>query len=325
MAAFDSDKVIKGLAPAEVKAIKEWRKDFCKPFDKAEVAKLIELSEAVDALWKQVISEAGEPSKNQPADPGLGTGAAGRANLEYPRPGKGRGGTGTVLHGLPAAQAGDGLRCALWFWPIPDTAKLPSRDVFLFDMELILKGTIQTPQPDAVLGQLFPGEPVNPEHVAFVGHFGIVNVDDLLKKNERLRIVDQVAQKIRFHHWELRFAELFADRGGFDLIVGNPPWVLVSFDEAGVLSDQDPLIAIRQMSATEAGKVRDSLLTRQEALPAYLNESVVQTGTQEFLGSIGMFPHLQGMKANLYKCFITRSWQIGAASFEIVGFLLPPQ
>jgi hypothetical protein len=57
MAAFDADKVIKGLAPAEVKAIKEWRKDFCKPFDEGEVAKLIELSEAVDALWKQVISE----------------------------------------------------------------------------------------------------------------------------------------------------------------------------------------------------------------------------------------------------------------------------
>ena len=119
--------------------------------------------------------------------------------------------------------------CVLWFWPIPDAAKLPSRDVFIFDMELILKGTIQTPQPDAMLGQLFPGEPVNPEHVAFVGHFGMVNVEELLKKNERLRIVDQVAQKVRFHHWELRYAELFADRGGFDLIVGNPPWVLCEF------------------------------------------------------------------------------------------------
>lgn len=57
MAAFDTDKVIKGLAPTEVQAIKEWRKDFCKPFDKGEVVKLVELSDAVDALWKQVIKE----------------------------------------------------------------------------------------------------------------------------------------------------------------------------------------------------------------------------------------------------------------------------
>jgi hypothetical protein len=57
MAAFNTDKVIKGLAPNEVQAIKDWRKDFCKPFDRGEVAKLIELSDAVDSLWKQVIRE----------------------------------------------------------------------------------------------------------------------------------------------------------------------------------------------------------------------------------------------------------------------------
>ena len=39
MAAFDSDKVIKHLASEEVHTIKEWRKDFFKPFDKGVVAK----------------------------------------------------------------------------------------------------------------------------------------------------------------------------------------------------------------------------------------------------------------------------------------------
>src|SRR3954462_9874793 len=112
-----------------------------------------------------------------------------------------------------------------------------------------LKGTIQTPQPGAVLGELFPDEPVNPEHVAFVGRFGMVNVDEMLAKNQRLRIVDEVASRVRFHHWELRFAEVFAVSGGFGLIVGNPPWVPVSFNESGVLSEEDPRIAIRQMSA----------------------------------------------------------------------------
>ena len=39
----------------------------------------------------------------------------------------------------------------------------------------------------------------------------MVNVEELLQKNERLRIVDQVAKQIRFHHWEMRFADLFAE------------------------------------------------------------------------------------------------------------------
>jgi hypothetical protein len=323
MAAFDSDKVIKGLDPKEVQAIKEWRREFCKPFDKGEVAKLIELSDAVDALWMQVIRErqraanlTNQPipvwGQEEPKEPLVNIPAQEKVAAELER-------YYTAYRRLKLAMD---YWCALWFWPIPEAAKLPSRDEFLFDMELILKGTIQTPQPDAVLGQLFPGEPVNPEHVAFVGRFGMVNVDEMLAKNERLRIVDEVSKRVRFHHWELQFAEVFAGRGGFDLIVGNPPWVLVSFDEAGVLSEQDPLIAIRQMSATDVSKMREMLLTRPEGLSAFLSEFVVQTGIQAFLSSPGMHPHLQRMKTNLYKCFITRAWNIGSAE-GVSGFLHP--
>ena len=323
MAAFDSDKVIKELAADEVKAIKECRKSFCKPFDQEEIAKLIDFSDAVDALWQQVIKERAraaqltsqpipvwgqEPSKENPQSIPAQEKVAAELERNY-----------TAHRRLKLAMD---YWCALWFWPIPEAAKLPSRDEFLFDMELILKGTIQTPQPDAVLAQLFPGEPVNPEHVAFVGRFGMVNVEELLKKSERLRIVDQVAQELCFHHWEVRFADVFAERGGFDLIVGNPPWVLVSFDEAGVLSEQDPLIAIRQMSASDVGIVRGGLLEKPGAMPAFFSEFVEQTGTQSFLGSLGAYAHLQGMKSNLYKCFITRAWEIGSRC-GVAGFLHP--
>ena len=231
MAAFDTDKVIKGLAPKEVQAIKEWRKDFCKPFDKGEVAKLIELSDAVDALWKQVIRERQRAAEqtNQPI-PVWGQEAPKEPLINIPAQEKVAAELERYYTAYRRLKLAMDYWCALWFWPIPEAAKLPSRDEFLFDMELILKGTIQTPQPDAVLGQLFPGEPVNPEHVAFVGRFGMVNVEELLAKNERLRIVDEVASRVRFHHWELRFADLFAERGGFDLIVGNPPWVKVSLE-----------------------------------------------------------------------------------------------
>ena len=39
-----------------------------------------------------------------------------------------------------------------------------------------------------------------------------------------LDTVEQIAADQGFFHWELRFASVFAD-GGFDLQVGNPPWV----------------------------------------------------------------------------------------------------
>jgi hypothetical protein len=323
MAAFDSDKVIKELAKTDVEEIKTWRKDFCKPFDKGEVAKLTELSDAVDALWKQVIQERRQAAQktNQPiavwgqeppkANP-LSIPAQEKVAAELER-------YYTAYRRLKLAMD---YWCALWFWPIPEAKKLPSRDVFLFDLELILKGTIQTSQPDAVLGQLFPGEPVNPEHVQFVGRFGMVNVEELLKKNERLRIVDNVAQQIRFHHWDLRFADLFAERGGFDLIVGNPPWVKVEWNEGGILSETEPLLVLRDLSASDIATRRSALFSSSQCRADYLREFVEQEGTKSFLSAGQNYPMLQRVQTNLYKCFISQGYKVGSFQGKI-GFLHP--
>src|SRR5262249_54415663 len=135
------------------------------------------------------------------------------------------------------------------------------------------------------VGQLSRAEPVNPEHVAFVGRFGMVNVDELLAKNERLRIVDRVAQDVRFHHWELRFADLFAECGGFDLIVGNPPWVKVEWNEGGILSEIEPFLALRDLSASEIANERKELLG-YDLREQYYGEFVEQEGTKNFLNSL---------------------------------------
>src|SRR5690606_21237238 len=47
------DKVIKGLEPDAISRINSWRKEFCKPFSKADVALLERLSAAVDKLWNE--------------------------------------------------------------------------------------------------------------------------------------------------------------------------------------------------------------------------------------------------------------------------------
>ena len=35
---------------------------------------------------------------------------------------------------------------------------------------------------------------------------------------------------------------------GFDLVLGNPPWIKVEWKEAGVLGDFDPSVALRKHS-----------------------------------------------------------------------------
>ena len=39
-----------------------------------------------------------------------------------------------------------------------------------------------------------------------------------------LASASDVARREHFFHWTLEFPEVFADAGGFDAVIGNPPW-----------------------------------------------------------------------------------------------------
>ena len=57
---------------------------------------------------------------------------------------------------------------------------------------------------------------------------------DLFDEKERLSLVKDLSNQNRFFHTQLEFIEVFLEKGGFDIIVGNPPWVNIIFDEGGV-------------------------------------------------------------------------------------------
>jgi hypothetical protein len=51
-------------------------------------------------------------------------------------------------------------------------------------------------------------------------------------------VCERIADQQGFFHWELDFATVFA-RGGFDIQVGNPPWVRPRSDEDALLAEGD--------------------------------------------------------------------------------------
>jgi hypothetical protein len=151
---------------------------------------------------------------------------------------------------------------------------------------------------------------------------GVVNVAELCKKLPRLELVKQIAERRRFFHWELEYVDLFARRGGFDLIAGNPPWVKIVWNEGGILSEKEPRISIRDLSAPEIASTRSQQLLLPGRAAEYLAEYEESAGAQNFLTAIQNYPHLRGQQTNLYKCFITRSWEL-CNDQSAVGFLHP--
>ena len=75
-----------------------------------------------------------------------------------------------------------------------------------------------------------------------------MNMDSWTTMRERfpwLDTVEEITEDQGFFHWELRFASVFAE-GGFDIQVGNPPWVRPEWDENGVLAEFDPWFELQE-------------------------------------------------------------------------------
>lgn len=58
----------------------------------------------------------------------------------------------------------------------------------------------------------------------------------------QVEAADMVSHNRRFFHWALEFPEVFFERGGFDVVLGNPPWNTLSPDVKEFFGTYDPTI-----------------------------------------------------------------------------------
>ncbi|MFD4206112.1 class I SAM-dependent DNA methyltransferase [Micromonospora tulbaghiae] len=140
---------------------------------------------------------------------------------------------------------------------------------------------------------------------------GVIGVDSLGTLSDRfpwLLATHQIADQQGFFHWELTFAQAFAT-GGFDLQVGNPPWVRPRWDEGGVLAERQPWFRLTEKPSVEGWNGRRaSLLARKHARREYLAESSVHSGVVAYLSQPATYPLLAGTQPDLYRAFMSQIW-----------------
>ena len=324
-----TDKVLKSLEPAYMERMKKWRAKFSAPLEKDEIARAQRLSQQVELLWQQHAQELARirelTSDELHVWPDLTPNRAPSSTSEkdaiWARE--------MLSERMKNASPYRRLKlvmdywCALWFWPVTDSEKLPSREEWWHDLELLVHGSASLaslPQ-DEMFPETQPQTRLNLE-VERDRH-GHVNLDVLLASNERLRLAQAQAGLHKFLHWELEFADIFQQNGGFDLILGNPPWIKVEWNEQSLLSDFDPKFGIRKLSAKETTDSRAALFaTKPAARPEYIAECAAQEAMQAFLNAQQNFPVLKGVQTNLYKCFMPVGWML-AGRRGVVGYLHP--
>ncbi len=212
--------------------------------------------------------------------------------------------------------------CALWFWPLDRAAELPSWDDWLDAVHLVATRDYT----GLGAGDLFSfaantADPTRKTALdAFVADPTPENLHALYPFTA---VAHNVAAAQRFLHWELDFADVFRRRGGFDIVIGNPPWVKPDWEESGVLSEYDPHIAIRKMAADKVAEFRDDVFSRKPAArTAYLVEYTATVGQRVFLSAETNYPALSGTRPNLYKFFLPLAFRI-AAPQGVAGYVHP--
>jgi N-6 DNA Methylase len=112
--------------------------------------------------------------------------------------------------------------------------------------------------------------------------------------------VGQASQNFRFFHWHLRFGEVMA-RGGFDCVLGNPPWDVSQANDKEFFNNRSPVLA------TLKGHHRKDAIDRlRDEKPELFDEfEILRRGigaSNEFFRS-GRYPLSAKGKANLFAVF----------------------
>ena len=320
-----SDKVIKSLEPDKIKEMVKWNKKFTEPITDDDVITLLRLSAAIDELWEAQIrlrKEVGAKTQDVLSIFGHTDDAVDshttirQKDKIYSELYKSE----HMRNAGPYARLKFAMDywCALWFWPIDKADLLPTRSEFLFDMSLILEGTMASVNvTDTVKGGQMTLFPTEMEQMALdiIDTYGtdtIVDIPRLRQENPRLDLAARIAEQNKFMHWELEFADLFAERGGFDLIIGNPPWIKITWNEQSVLSDRQPMFAVKKLSAAQTTKYRDETLRYADVRQLYFAEFEEMSGEQNFLNAIQNYADLKGQQTNLFKCFLPQAWMYNA-------------
>ncbi|MBQ3358382.1 MAG: class I SAM-dependent DNA methyltransferase [Microbacterium sp.] len=309
----------KELAPEAHAKLRAWRSEMRKKPSKKQLDRLLGLTHRVEVLWQFTLRrlEIAESQVrrevtlwNDPRESSQDVVAITRDEIE--RFLKDPNGAYQRLRRVMDAW------CAMWFWPLTDTltagAEPPPLDEWLDGLTALLgvhaelKAPKKASEGAQTLGLPTDWHDLDAAEAVELGFAQVLDVDAALNEHTWLRAAENIVRANGFFHWELDFAGVFA-QGGFDLQVGNPPWVRPRSDVEALLAEGDPWwqLAVKPTQAEVKAKREQTLAI--EGIPELVIDGTADVAsTAAFVGSPALFPHLAGLQPDLYRCFMEITW-----------------
>lgn len=305
-----------GLAEEWATAVKAWRTAIQKPPPKPQIDRLAALAKRVELAWAEAAKVVDAHMRANErrievwgADPtNLPAASAVRAAGTINDP------DGPVARLKLLMDAW----CALWMWAPEHGTELPTLAQWINAIELLFG------QRADETGTLFSLQDTLGGSVRSVDYFGNASVAELIERHPWLGDCQRIAEGQAFFHWDVTFAPVFISRG-FDLQVGNPPWVRPRWDEPASLAELDPWWAVADLTKT-ADRVkqarREQNLKSDVARTAMVCDRASLEGLGAMMSARSREPKLSGIQVNSYLLFMTNTW-LRAAANGVVGLLHP--
>lgn len=345
MAAAANLKLIKEAYPAEVRRVREWRAEMKAPYGQEELLQLRAISARIDDLIEVHYQHqrrihrltAGNITvygyTDEPTELPL------QHYAEKERLHAERADAQSAYYKLKLVMD---YWCALWYWEIEAAKDLPSRAEWYADLLRILEvdaasiapyagdgGARQQSMFDAPAPTLWGVEEARSSQESDRHRqvqYQLIQAAQRertdLFGSERLDVVHAIAQAQRFFHYPLEFVEVFVERGGFDVIVGNPPWLKLQFEEKDIMGERSPELLVRKVSAPTVRQLRDDYLSDPQRRRDYFQDYTATEAAAAFMNAYPNYPLLVGQQTNLYKCLLENGLQLTAPQ-GLMGLIHP--
>ena len=117
-----------------------------------------------------------------------------------------------------------------------------------------------------------------------------------------VKTVEELSEQYHFFHWHLAFPTVFA-KGGFDVVLGNPPWERVKLQEQEFFASRSEEIATAANAAARKKRIAALPETDPELWVAWCAASREAEGQSHFVRDSGRYPLCGRGDVNTYALF----------------------
>lgn len=131
----------------------------------------------------------------------------------------------------------------------------------------------------------------------------------------------ELARKYKFFHWHLEYPEVF-EKGGFDCILGNPPWERIKLQEKEFFTAKDSTIAKTTNKSIRENLIKNIAVNNPKLYFEFQSEKDFAEKTAQFIMKSGGFPLTGKGDINTYSVF-AEVFLKNINDLGIAGVILP--